>query len=75
MEYQAATNKAARALLDIKEQERPLAESRELDRMVAADALRREARAKVALIAVLRSLNYNESQIESLLNLVDAEPK
>jgi hypothetical protein len=63
LEYQAAANKAAMALLDIKERERQLVESRELDQLVAADALCREARAKAALIAVLRSLGYTRARL------------
>jgi hypothetical protein len=75
LEYRAATNKAKLALLDIKERELHLAEGRELDRLVATDALHREERAKAALIAVLRSQGYDEDQIESLLKIVDNEPE
>jgi hypothetical protein len=74
LEYRAATNKTKLALLDIKERELHLAEGRELDRLVATDALHREERAKAALIAVLRSQGCNEDQIESLLEIIDNEP-
>jgi hypothetical protein len=74
LEYQAATNKTKLALLDIQERELHLVEGRELDRLVATDALHREERAKAALIAVLRSQGCNEDQIESLLKIVDNEP-
>src|ERR1700751_3564282 len=75
LEYRAATNKTKLALLDIEERELHLAEGRELDRLVATDALHREERAKAALIAVLRSQGYDEDQIESLLKIVDNEPE
>jgi len=75
LEYQAATQKAELALLEIKERELQLAEGRELDRLVASDSLHREQRAKAALIALLRSQGCNENQIESLLKIVDNEPE
>ena len=75
LEYQAATQKAELALLEIKERELQLAEGRELDRLVATDSLHREQRAKAALIALLRSQGCNENQIESLLKIVDNEPE
>ena len=75
LEYQAATQKAELALLEIKEREVQLAEGRELDRLVASDSLHREQRAKAALIALLRSQGCNENQIESLLKIVDNEPE
>ena len=74
LEYQAATQKAEMALLEIKERELQSAEGRELDRFVATDALHREERAKAALIALLRSQGCDEEQIESLLKIVDNEP-
>jgi len=75
LEYQAATQKAEMALLEIKEREVQSAEGRELDRLVATDALHREERAKAALIAVLRTQGCDEGQIESLLKIVDNEPE
>ena len=46
----------------------------ELDRMVAEDAIRREARAKAALQAVLKQVGCTEQQIHDVLNTID-EPE
>ena len=47
----------------------------ELDRMVAEDVMRREARAKAALESVLRQSGCSDEQIQDVMDRVDNEPE
>ena len=47
--------------------------SEELDQMVLTDALKREERAKQALVAVLRRNGLSESQVDDVLKSVDGD--
>src|SRR5579863_9190908 len=75
LKYQTATKNAEIALLKTKPRQLQVAEGRELDQLVTADAIHREERAKAALVAVLRRQGCNQEQIDSVLNMVDNEPE
>jgi hypothetical protein len=50
-----------------------LEQNRELDRSVTEDAVKREHRAKEALLAVLKQNHCTPEQIERVMNAVDGE--
>jgi len=75
LEYQLATNKLEMTLLDLKERELRSAERRELDRLVLEDALKREERAKAAMVSVMQAQGCDENLIQYVLKTVDNEPE
>jgi len=77
-ECQAAVKKLEAAMLEIVQKLLKLlvsAEDRELDRLVLADPLQREQRAKAALGAILRKQGCNPEQIEAVLNMLENQPE